>query len=169
VNEPTPLLLAGTGPLLLGDSAAGILILPDGRYLLQERDPDPNLWYGGHYGLFGGSIDPGETAEAALRRELQEELELTVGDAPFFLRADYGASPGIGGVRFRRDYYVVMMTEAQVAGLRLHEGRSMTALTAAQVFSGLPLTPYDGFVLYLHANRTRLRPQYESMARFTGP
>lgn len=52
------------------------LILRDGRWFLQRRDPAgevlPGLWE-----FPGGKIEGGETPEAALRRELQEELSWT--------------------------------------------------------------------------------------------
>src|SRR5690242_7998717 len=49
-------------------AAAAILVAPDRRYLLQHRDNRPDIWDPDHWGLFGGSIDPGETPEQALAR-----------------------------------------------------------------------------------------------------
>ena len=46
----------------------------DGRWLMQLRDEIPNLVAPGCWGLFGGHLDPGETPEQALRRELLEEI-----------------------------------------------------------------------------------------------
>lgn len=55
--------------------AAG-LVLRDGKILLGLRAPDsktyPNVW-----DVFGGHVEPGETVEQALRRELGEELDIT--------------------------------------------------------------------------------------------
>ncbi len=45
-------------------------------YLMQLRDSKPNIIYPGHWGFFAGHWETGETAEAAMRRELQEELNL---------------------------------------------------------------------------------------------
>ena len=46
----------------------------DGRWLMQLRDEIPTIVAPGGWGLFGGHLDPGETPEQALRRELLEEI-----------------------------------------------------------------------------------------------
>lgn len=44
------------------------------QFLLQLRDDDPNIAYPGHWGFFGGHLEPGETPEVAVQRELLEEI-----------------------------------------------------------------------------------------------
>ena len=57
----------------------------DGRWLLQLRDDIEGILYPGQWALFGGHLDPGETPEAALRRELEEEINWAGSDlAPWF-------------------------------------------------------------------------------------
>ncbi len=57
-------------------SAVGAIATdPDGQILLLIRAKDPGK---GKYGLPGGFIDPGETAEQALSREVLEEVQLEV-------------------------------------------------------------------------------------------
>lgn len=46
----------------------------DGRWLIQLRDENPTIVAPGCWGLFGGHLEPGETPEQALRRELLEEI-----------------------------------------------------------------------------------------------
>lgn len=59
------------------DVAVGVLIDPDGRFLLTSR-PQGKV-YAGYWEFPGGKLEAGETVEQALRRELIEELGITIG------------------------------------------------------------------------------------------
>ena len=59
------------------DVAVGVLIRPDGCFLLTSR-PEGKV-YAGYWEFPGGKLEPGESVEAALRRELHEELGITIG------------------------------------------------------------------------------------------
>ena len=59
--------------------AVGILIRADGALLLSTR-PEGKP-YAGYWEFPGGKIEAGETVEEALRRELHEELGITIGGA----------------------------------------------------------------------------------------
>jgi 8-oxo-dGTP diphosphatase len=59
--------------------AACALIDPDGRVLLAQRPADKAM--GGLWEFPGGKMEPGETPEAALIRELREELGIAVKEA----------------------------------------------------------------------------------------
>jgi 8-oxo-dGTP pyrophosphatase MutT (NUDIX family) len=50
------------------------LLQRQGQWLMQLRDDIPGIIAPGCWGLFGGHLDPGETPEQALRRELLEEI-----------------------------------------------------------------------------------------------
>jgi 8-oxo-dGTP diphosphatase len=59
--------------------AVGVLIDPQGRFLLTSR-PAGKV-YAGYWEFPGGKVEAGESVEAALRRELHEELGITIGPA----------------------------------------------------------------------------------------
>ena len=46
----------------------------DDQWLLQLRDDIDTIIYPGHWGLFGGHLESGESASEAVMRELQEEI-----------------------------------------------------------------------------------------------
>lgn len=74
MNDPTIDAIAPQAPVAV---ALAVLYAPDfdpPRFLMQLRDDLPDILYPGHWGLFGGHLEPGETPEAGLRRELDEEL-----------------------------------------------------------------------------------------------
>lgn len=61
------------------DVAVGVLIDAAGRFLLTSR-PDGKV-YAGYWEFPGGKLEAGETVAEALRRELHEELGITIGQA----------------------------------------------------------------------------------------
>ncbi|MBT9550061.1 MAG: NUDIX domain-containing protein [Hydrogenophaga sp.] len=77
------LVVDGGGPASEGERrpvtevAVGVLIAPDGRFLLTSR-PEGKA-YAGYWEFPGGKLEAGETIEQALRRELQEEIGVTIG------------------------------------------------------------------------------------------
>ena len=62
------------------DVAVGILISSAGALLLTSR-PSGKA-YAGFWEFPGGKLEANESVEQALRRELQEEIGLTIGSAP---------------------------------------------------------------------------------------
>jgi 8-oxo-dGTP pyrophosphatase MutT (NUDIX family) len=50
------------------------ILFRERRFLMQLRDDIPNIAYPGHWGLFGGHLEPGETPAIGFRRELEEEI-----------------------------------------------------------------------------------------------
>jgi 8-oxo-dGTP diphosphatase len=59
------------------DVAVGVLIDAQGRFLLTSRPP--GKVYEGYWEFPGGKLEAGETVAEALRRELQEEIGVTIG------------------------------------------------------------------------------------------
>ncbi|WP_370690255.1 NUDIX domain-containing protein [Hydrogenophaga sp.] len=57
--------------------AVGILVAPNRDLLLTTRPPGKA--YAGHWEFPGGKLEAGESVEEALRRELQEEIGITIG------------------------------------------------------------------------------------------
>jgi 8-oxo-dGTP pyrophosphatase MutT (NUDIX family) len=141
--------------LQVGNAVAAILVDTDGRYLLQLRDDVPHIWYPGHWGAFGGSIEAGEDELTALQRELQEELEFTVTEAREFVRFEFDMRP-LGLKSYFRSYHEIAVSAVQAGSLVLHEGAQMRWFAGVEAL-GLRLVPYDSFALFLHLQRRRLQ------------
>jgi 8-oxo-dGTP diphosphatase len=77
VGATEPARAAGAAERRPVDVAVGVLLDGDGRFLLTSR-PDGKV-YAGHWEFPGGKLEAGETVEQALRRELHEELGITIG------------------------------------------------------------------------------------------
>lgn len=69
--------------------AVGVLTQNDGAFLLTSR-PVGKV-YAGYWEFPGGKLEAGETVEQALRRELQEEIGITIGNCTLWKteRIDY--------------------------------------------------------------------------------
>jgi 8-oxo-dGTP diphosphatase len=72
-------LSAGKVDRAVVDVAVGVLMQADGQFLLTSR-PEGKV-YAGYWEFPGGKLEAGESVEQALRRELQEELGITIGQA----------------------------------------------------------------------------------------
>lgn len=139
------------------DAAAALIVLPDGRYLMQLRDDQPDIIYPGHWSCFGGALQPGEAPLDALRRELREELELDLGAAHEFATFCYDLTPA-GRGRFFRRYYEVRIGDDESSRLVLHEGAALRAFVAQPLLVHERVTPHDAFAIWLHASRERVGP-----------
>lgn len=98
-----------------------------GQFLLQLRDNIPGIIYPGHWGLFGGHLEPGETPSVAIKRELLEEIGYT----PPVL-SEFGCYSDSQVVR--HVYHAPLAVE--VNQLVLNEGWDMGLLSPEQIRQG---------------------------------
>lgn len=95
--------------------AVGVLVRPDGRFLLTSRPP--GKVYAGYWEFPGGKVERGETVEQALRRELLEEIGVVI-DAVHPWRVEVVDYP----------HALVRLNFCKVFGwqgeLHMHEGQS---------------------------------------------
>ncbi|MEA5521429.1 NUDIX hydrolase [Limnoraphis robusta] len=60
------------------------ILYREGKFLMQLRDDIPGIVYPGVWGLFGGHVEPGETPEIAVKRELIEEIGYEISEVSAF-------------------------------------------------------------------------------------
>jgi 8-oxo-dGTP diphosphatase len=102
------------------------------RYLMQLRDNDPRILYPGYWGLFGGHIEPGETPEIAVIREVAEEIGYQLPPAPKFgIYADETV--------IRHVFHAPLTVT--LPQLSLNEGWDMGLLSLADIAQGQHYSP----------------------------
>lgn len=69
-------------------SVALAILHQNGRFLMQLRDNIPTIIYPDRWGFFGGHLEPGETPEMGVKREVIEEINFTIENPIFFCRYD---------------------------------------------------------------------------------
>jgi 8-oxo-dGTP diphosphatase len=100
------------------------------QFLMQLRDNIPTIVYPGHWAFFGGHLDPGESPDAAVRRELLEEI----GYLPPGVR-HFRSYPIDPHSQIIRHVYQAELTVG-LADLELNEGWDMDFLTIADIQRG---------------------------------
>jgi 8-oxo-dGTP pyrophosphatase MutT (NUDIX family) len=126
------------------------------RYLLQLRDQKPNIFYPGHWSVFGGAMDPGETISQGLRRELREELSLSdIALKPFTSVAIGFSYCGLG--KIVRHYFVAEIDDSILERLRLGEGQEMRVFPVSELLLMQRVVPYDSLAIWMHATKDDVR------------
>ena len=104
------------------------ILYQDEYFLMQLRDDIPNIAAPGCWGFFGGHLDPGETPEEALRRELVEEISYEFTETP----VKFGCYPSD---RVMRHVFAVPLLVPQTQ-LELKEGWDFALVTPEEVHRG---------------------------------
>lgn len=151
------LFLTADNKLQALDAVAALIMLEDGRYVMQLRDAIPDIFYPDHWGCFGGAVDEGENPIQALRRELLEELEFKVVNAREFTRFDFDFT-NLGQKKVYRIYYEVPVPAESYARFTLREGAQIKAFSGTEILNQARVTPYDAYAIWLHMRKSRFQP-----------
>ena len=100
----------------------------EGRWLLQLRDDVDSIIYPGHWGLFGGHIEAGETPTEAVMRELNEEICWTPQSPP---RHWFSNNNGTRMVHVFRS-----TLDVSIDALQLLEGQDLKLTSLEEMESG---------------------------------
>lgn len=98
--------------------ATALIFDCNGQLLIYLRDEKPDISYPGYWDLFGGRVEPGETPEQALIREVEEELGILIDNYSLFktYESHLEVDPNVKYV------YVVHIPQA-ASQLTLYEGQ----------------------------------------------
>src|SRR5256885_3190058 len=98
------------------EGVSAILLNQAGKILLQHRDDNPAIRYPGHWALFGGTVETGESAHAAARREILEETGYNVENLGLFREFVHNG---------KRESAFAGELNASLGELSLNEGQGM--------------------------------------------
>lgn len=108
-------------------SVAMAVLYQDRHFLMQLRDDIEGILYPGKWGLFGGHLEPGETPEVGLIREVKEEINHTLQEATLFkCYADSNASR----------YIFFAPLKVDLTALELHEGWDLDLVPLSSIRLG---------------------------------
>jgi 8-oxo-dGTP pyrophosphatase MutT (NUDIX family) len=114
------------------------------------------LFFPDHWGCFGGALEPGETDEQCLAREIDEELGLDLRQCAvrhfttFTFDFDFA-----GGSVIHRSFFEVKADSAMLANLPLREGRAKQLFAGPELLA-MQVVPYDRFAIWMHCYRQEL-------------
>ncbi|MGH7126158.1 MAG: NUDIX domain-containing protein [Stellaceae bacterium] len=137
--------------------SAALLVTADGRYLMQHRDDLPHIMLPGHWSCFGGAIEADESPEAALRRELLEEIEFRARDVAAFTEMDV-LLPLDPPRRDRMHFFAVPIIATDLDRMVLHEGQGKALFTPEALAAEPRVAPWDLAAVLMHARRGALFP-----------
>lgn len=135
--------------------AVAVLVTETERYLMKRRDDVPWIAFPNQWSFFGGGIEPSESPEQALCRELHEELGWQPERFAFFMQSRL-LLPFPELVLEDITFFEVPIAEAAIAGLTLMEGAEMRLFHAEELAAVPNVIPQDLAVVLMHARRETL-------------
>lgn len=108
------------------------ILYQDDKFLMQLRDNIPRIPYPGYWGLFGGHLEPGETPDVAVKREVLEEIGYNL---PAYSQFGCYADDKV----VRHVFHAPLLVELHQ--LTLNEGWDMSLLTLQDIQQGKFYSP----------------------------
>ncbi len=129
--------------------AAAVLVTHEGKYIVQQRPTDENIFGAGMISLFGGGQEPDEDARACAVRELNEELSIVANPKALELLGYVDKRETNGKLTRCTIFKLKDVDETQ---LRLHEGKAIVVEDGAVLLERNDVTPVakQGIYAALH-------------------
>jgi len=132
-------------------NAVCAIISYNNKILVQKRDIKKNIFFPGHYGLFGGAIEKNENKKKALQRELLEEIGIKFKMSRFFYLTSINMDfKKIRYKKYDRTVYEIKINKNEKKNLKLGEGLKMLWVNKNVVYFKKKIIPYDLFAIWLY-------------------
>lgn len=139
-------------------AVAAILQDPDGRFLLQLRDNRPDISLPDHWAFFAGQVEPEESTDQAIWREIQEELCWRPQALQWFCESVQSLPRPLRPI-VRRIWYRGALPQSDLSFLRQTEGQNMRLFTLDEMLRLDRIAPWDLATAMLLARRSVLFPR----------
>jgi len=146
-------------------AVTALLHTEDRRFLLQLRDDKPDIIMPGHWACFGGHLEPDETPEDAMVRELMEELTYRPGQICWLFESVYSL-PRPAKRRIRNIWYAVPLPLAAIPTLEQHEGAGKALFTLEEAMALPNVSPLDICAMTMLVRHRQLYPTPHKEPRF---
>lgn len=133
-------------------AAKAIIVNDDGKLLVVREAPLGTRTQVGRYQIVGGRVDPGETYEDALQREVKEEvgLEVEVGE-PLYIGE---WRPNVKGVQLQI-FAFFSVCRAKSTDVKLSEEHDDYQWVDPHEYSGVDIMVPDCYVVDAYAKRVK--------------
>ena len=127
-------------------SVAGIVYIKN-KYLFQIRDKKPSIQFSGFNGFFGGLVDKGETPNQAIKREILEELNVSITKSELLINLNFQTKK----LKEKRDryYYILNLKKNFEKKLIISEGAGFKFFSIDQIKLS-NMIPWDITAIYYH-------------------
>ena len=128
-------------------------------YLLQHRDNYLNIQSPDYWGLFGGKIKFKEKFQAAIERELMEELKFKPKNIFFLGEIEYKKSISTKNFRSKK-FFSINVSKKEIEKFELHEGQQYKFYKINEILSLKKILPWDFYGIFLHHRRISSKLKY---------
>lgn len=120
--------------------AAVLIVAEDGRLIGQQRDNKAGIDHPGKVGMFGGTVEQGETPRFAAWRELvQEETNLEFNESSLELFLEDKGWRELTQEWEARHFYYVKISDEQLNNLEVYEGQDWAEIKSSEDPSLVPV------------------------------
>ena len=123
--------------------AGALLLTPEGKVIMQQRDNKPGIMNPGQITTFGGAVEEGETPDRAIIRELKEELSLDYLQPELY--KVFNKTLAIHGED--REMHIYLVHNVNPGDLSIHEGAGYIEIAKGDGLNNLPLTKLANEIL----------------------